>query len=112
MPCRPPRRKLERKCSDNASRIGDPTRCDDGDLHRIDDLWYEREGADLACGICCQKHPAMASSFKALSNDGITTFALQPSGLRYRRCRRHDACAGSAHALNEAFRRQAEMKAH
>ncbi|MNE34255.1 hypothetical protein D3C80_1279700 [compost metagenome] len=106
------RRRAQRQGGHNAAMVADAASGNHRNLHCIDDLRHQRQGADLGIEVATEEHPAVPAGFIAHGNDRVAAVLLQPDRLvdgggagQHLRARGLDPC-------QQACLRQAEVKAH
>src|SRR5262249_3832187 len=110
------RTDLHRRCTESkgrhySTRIGDPTRSDNGDLNGVDHLWYERHCADLRRNILREKHSPVPAGFKSLGDNCVAPLILQPARFFHRSSRGNNLCACPPNACHQPPVGKTEMEA-
>src|SRR5262249_52641240 len=106
----------KRKCSRNATSIGNCAGSDDWHFDRIRDEWHQRKDARLRCnrsvGVRAEEHSAMTTGFIPLRDDHVGTMRLQPARFLNSGRGRHHTATGRLYGGEQCRLRQAKMKTH
>ena len=111
-PCRSGTHPPQGEGGEQAAAVGDAARGDHRHLHRVDDLWHERQRSDRAVVAADQEAAAVAARLGALRHDGVYPARPPDARLLDRGGRsRARACrpSGTRHRIGAG---QPEVEAH
>ena len=102
----------KRHCSLYAFGVCNTASGDNGNVHRVYQLWNQGKSADLSADIPRQKKSAMATCFKPLRDNGIDALRLQPERFVHGCGGRQYLPAPPSYTRHQLLCWQAKMKTH